>query len=129
MEHEKFITWLKQHAELEIVKSPATAAQRAPSEPAEIWRNGQSFVVSKDYNPTVNYKIKKLKPKTQRCEDCNLIVEDRVVIRKTYSFPETYWRTNCQNCRRTKNPETGEFDIDFDSVGAFFNSYLLNRDK
>jgi hypothetical protein len=129
MDKDQYLQRLKEIAEVKRVKEPTTSAFRMPDEPESIFRNGEEIVISKKENPTQAYQITRLKPIIKPCEDCGLVVENRIVSHKIYSFPHAHWRTNCENCRRTKNPETGKFDVDFKNSQSVFISFFSNRNK
>ena len=128
MEQEEFIKFLQQHAEL-TVKRVAGVPSRQPTEPETVYRNGYEFVVDKTNNPTQQLEIKRLKHRPRVCEDCRLVVENRVVSKKVYQYPERHWRESCQPCGRTRNPLTGEFDVETEKSQPVFITFFLNRDK
>lgn len=129
MNNEEFLQRLKEIAYVKPIREATGPAIRMPTEPEPVFRNGKEFLISKDNNPTQAYQVTRLKPITKPCEDCGLVVENRVVSHKIYSFPHAHWRTNCENCRRTKNPETGKFDVDFKQSQSVFISFFSNRNK
>ena len=129
MEQDKFIKHLEQLAVVVAAKIPRTGARRENPEPKVIFRQGQEVCLDTKTNPTLGVKIKKIIPIIKSCEDCGLKVENRMVTKRLYTFPHNHWRTNCENCRKTRNPETGEFDVDTDRSQSVFIGYFNRQDK
>lgn len=129
MEHEKFIKFLQEHAELEQVRAPITSQHREPNEPETVWRLGQEVSITKNSNPTQSVKIKRLKPQAKMCEDCGKICEDRVIYRKLYTDPVKHWRETCNGCQLTRNPTTKQFSISNSIVNHYFQQILQKRNK
>lgn len=130
MEHEKFIEFLKQHAELDTIRVAANAGVRERAEPEEIFRQGQVFSITRKTNPTYGIKIKKLKHETKSCEDCGKACVDRRVWRRIVMNPQpSHWRETCSSCNLTRHPTTGEYSVSNAKVFSVFYEYLNNRDK
>ena len=130
MEHEKFIEFLKQHAELDTVRVAANAGVREATAPEEIFRQGQVFAITRKNNPTFNIKIKKLKHEAKSCEDCGKMCLDRKIWRRIVGNPvHPHWRETCSSCNLTKHPETGTYSVSNAKVFAVFYEHLNNRDK
>lgn len=129
MEQDKFIAKLQELADLAVAKIPRTGSRRESEEPNVVFRQGQELALDTKNNPTLNVKIKRLKPMVKPCEDCGLKVDNRVVSKKLYTFPKNHWRTQCENCRRVRNPESGQFDVEADRSQPVFISYFNKQDK
>ncbi len=130
MEHDKFIKFLKQHAELDTVRVAATGAIRESKEPNEVFRNGHTFSITRKNNPTQGVKIKKLKHEYKSCEDCGKICQDRRVWKRIVLNPvEPHWRETCSSCNLTRHPETKDFSVSNANVFSIFNEYLNKRNK
>lgn len=130
MEHEKFIKFLQEHAELEKVRVAANAGIREATEPEELFRQGHTFAITRKDNPTQSVKIKKLKHAHRACEDCGKICQDRRVWRRIVMNPQpSHWRETCSACNLSRHPETGEFVVSNANVFTIFYDYLNKRDK
>lgn len=129
MEHNKFIQQLSEFAEITAIKIPAGPKIRQPKESQAVYRQGQEIAIDPKANPTQGVKIKRVKHQPKACEDCHLIVENRVVQKKIYEYPLRHWRENCSTCSKTRHPETGLFDIDTERSQSYFIAYLWNKNK
>ena len=129
MEQDKFITRLQELADITSARPPIGPKIRKPNGQERVFRNGQEIPIDPKDNQTWGVKVKKLKPIVKDCEDCGLRVENRTVNKKFYTFPQAHWRTNCGNCRRTLNPETGVFDVETEKSQPVFVSYFLKQNK
>jgi len=129
MDPKLFQERLAELAELKPIKPATTAATRAPVEPEEIIRHGQVFTVSKKDNPSWLYQVKKLKTEAKQCEHCDRVVKDQTIAIRFLGYPEPHRRETCSVCRKTKNPETGAFDLLDMQANNFFTSYFRKRNK
>jgi hypothetical protein len=129
MEQEQFIKILEQYEELTVKRVAGAPNRRESTEPETIYRNGYEFEVSKGNNPTHQLEIKQLKHQPRVCEDCRLVVENRVVSKRVHQYPQRHWRESCEPCHKTLNPETGQFDIDTDKSQSVFTSYFNKQNK
>lgn len=129
MEQDKFIQRLQELAEITAIKIPIGPKYRQSKDGEVVYRQGQEIRLDPKANPTMGVKIKKLKPQVKKCEDCSLSLSNRVVTKKLYTFPRDHWRTNCEGCGRTRNPETGLFDIDTERSQSVFISFFNRGDK
>jgi hypothetical protein len=110
MDPKLFRQRLEELAELKVVKEPRTADRREAEDADSIWRDGKEYVINPKDNPTLNIAIARIKPMIKACEDCGLMVEDRLVHVKIYDNPYPHWRKNCISCKMTEHPLTGCFD-------------------
>jgi PHP family Zn ribbon phosphoesterase len=80
------------------------------------------------HNPTIPYKLEKIKPKSQACVlGCGNIVENQVVERRLALTPQKHWRTRCQNCTRYVHPTGNGFIEDSHQIASEYIKYF--RDK
>jgi hypothetical protein len=108
MDNEEFLSRLTELAELQVIKV-AGPAQRKPDEHLIVWRNGQEYEIDDKANPTLYYRIKKIKNNVRKCEDCGRRVKERIVTKKLLSFPVVHWRQSCNTCKMYQHPETGDY--------------------
>lgn len=127
MDHKDFINKLSEYAELKAIRPPITCSVRQAPEPDTVFRGGQEWLIDTKENPTLNIGIKRLKSQPRACEDCGLVVKDRVVTQTVYLFPKKHWRIACSGCRKVKNPETGDFDIEARRAQNHFTSILKEK--
>lgn len=55
--------------------------------------------------------VKKILHETKPCEDCGLLVENRIVDIKRNVRPHPHWKRTCKNCKMNYNPESGKYDL------------------
>jgi hypothetical protein len=110
MDSKEFKQRLEEFAELEIIKARALP-QRSPEETVTVWRNGEQVAIEDDNNPTLMYRVKKLKQDKTACVDCGKLVVNRVVVKKLLTFPIRHWRNHCNHCNSTQDPRTGEYKL------------------
>ena len=108
MDNEEFLRRLNELAELKVIKV-AGPAQRKPDEHLIVWRNGQEYEIDDKANPTLYYRIKKIKDELRKCEDCGKKVKNRTISKKLYAFPVKHWRKLCNNCNMVQHPDTGKY--------------------
>ena len=102
---------LEQFALLKQITAAKSAGIREPEEATTVFRNSEEIEIDIDANPTINWRIDKLKPVTQVCSDCHLVVEDRVIHIKLYDSPEVHWRRCCTNCNLVQNPYNQKYEL------------------
>jgi hypothetical protein len=129
MEEKEFIKRLESIAEIRRVKPPTHSGIRASEVPNEIFRNGQTFVIDKNNNNTLNWQVKLIKQCPKACEDCGKQVINRRIWRRVFNTPDRHWRTTCSGCNLTQHPVTGEYAVANSSVTAVFREWLNNKDK
>ena len=127
MNNEIFLKQLQELAVLELVSVPRTGGLREADEPEEILRNGQLFSIDLKNNPTLNLRVKALKTQPQKCSDCDRVVQDRKIHQTVYAYPFPHWRKNCGHCKKTQDPETGEFSVPTTSAQAYFTNILKKK--
>jgi len=52
-----------------------------------------------------------LKHEPKQCDDCERTVTDRRTAIKLYETPYPHWRNVCLNCKKIKNPDSGEYNL------------------
>lgn len=127
MDNEIFLKQLQELAELELVGVPRTGGLREADEPEEILRNGQLFSIDLKNNPTLNLRVKALKTQPQKCSDCDRTVVGRKVNHSLYSYPKPHWRKNCNICKKTQEPETGEFSVPTNAAQIYFLNLMRKK--
>lgn len=129
MEHEKFIKFLQEHAELERVRVAANANLRPPKTDNVIWRQGQPIAITKKQNPTQHLRIKKIKHAHRACEDCGKICQDRRTSYRIVFTPKAHWRETCHECHLTRCPYSDKFVLGAGNVNAVFRAFIIEQDK
>jgi len=127
MDNEIFLKQLQELAVVELVSVPRTGGLREANEPEEILRNGQIYSIDLKNNPTLNLRVKALKTQAQQCSDCDRIVQNRKIHQTVYSYPFPHWRKNCGHCKKTQDPDTGQFTIPTTSASAYFSGILKKK--
>lgn len=123
MDHKEFIEKLQELAELEVVKEPSPA-KRKLEDVIAVWRNGSEHIIEDKENPTLAYKIKKIKYESVKCSDCNKKIKNRVVTTKRLTYPIIHWRNHCNNCNKAQDPRTGEYHLVGGAVQTVWNGWL-----
>lgn len=128
MKNEDFLNKLSDLADVKPINPPSTPSRREADEPNEILRDGKTFWVDKNTNPTWAYEIKKLK-QPQSCSDCGKKnARGRVVNIRLCEYPKPHWSKSCNICKQHYNPLTGEFDCTVHQASNNWVSYF-KRDK
>lgn len=128
MKQDDFLNNLSALAEIKPIKPPATPSRRELDEPNLILRDGLTFTVDKNSNPTWAYEIKKIKQSVP-CPDCGKKnARGRVVNIRRCEYPEPHWSKSCNICKNHWNPLTGEFDCTVHQASNNWVSYF-KRDK
>jgi hypothetical protein len=129
MDNEIFLHRLQQLVTIKPVKAARDPGIRPPEGSNTIFRNGTTFEIDKDSNSTLNWAVKSVNQTLRPCDDCGQTVNDRRINVRVVTFPERHWRRTCNHCRKTWNPETGQYDLTNASAQNFFVSWLKRRDK
>jgi hypothetical protein len=95
--------------------------------PPEIFERLE-FKKSKDEEASYPELIR-IRPISLPCEDCGEIVEDRRTTTSVRQTPLPHTRTSCSICKRFKNPETGEFDLERNELDAIYYQKKLKKHK
>ena len=123
MDNEEFLRRLNELAELQVIKV-ASPAKRKPEDEVIVWRNGQAIEIDDTDNPTLYYKIKKLKSDVRKCDDCSKKVKNRTVTKKLYAYPVKHWRKLCNNCNMFEHPDSGKYCLVGASTQNVYIQYL-----
>ena len=128
MDPKKFREQLEKFGKIKAVKVPRTAARREAEDEDSIWRNGEQFLIDPKNNHTLGVMLEKVYPIVKACEDCNQVVENRMIEHKKYDFPFPHWRSNCVTCGLSQNPVTKEYEIERRNASHGFKQALLDSD-
>jgi len=82
-----------------------------------------------DLNESRNLRIKAVKPIAQSCPDCHLPCKDRKIQWFRITAPINIWREHCTACKRSRNPETGDFDLLPCRFTAVATKYVRSKEK
>ena len=56
------------------------------------------------------------------CEDCGLLVTNRVLHTRLNRVPFTHYKQQCSICKKYENPETGAYDCDVSQLTAYYRN-------
>ena len=132
MDKNKFKELLEQVAEVETVVPRFTKSQVDLDEEdlAVVKTNGQWVKLDLDHNPTLGFKMIKLKDQLRPCAlSCGDVVMNQVVEKRHYKHPEPHWRTYCKACNKYLSPDAKEFIAGGFAVNYAFEKYLKKRGK
>lgn len=110
--------------------------KRKPKKIIKIIENelGEEEVIEEiidDYNPTLPFIVRELKPINKICElGCGNIVTNQIIHKKYYQIPRPHWRTSCKNCQSTIGPD-GKTLIkgSANTQNAYFKYFNSEQDK
>jgi hypothetical protein len=129
----EFYAWLSTVAEIEqpVPKKDPNIKQYDTDEYFEIEIDDEVVILNNRSNPTLQPKIKRLKPKTKMCElGCGELIADQVIEKRFCFSPERHWRTRCQNCGKYVNPSGGELVDGGHRIAVVYSKYFNSlRDK
>lgn len=75
-------------------------------------------------------EITKIKPIASVCDDCGLVVENRIKhFKKAQNRFGTQWRESCYTCKKHKNPNTGKFDMTGTEGIQIWKEYLIKNSQ
>lgn len=100
----------------------------------EVLVGHQWIEINKETNPTLGFKLVKLKDKFKACElGCGEIVSNQVIESKVCTTPVPHWRTKCTNCDCFVSPDGKEFIKGGHAIQAayskHFNALGVVRDR
>ena len=103
--------FLETVGEVEDTNPVSSSTIRVDPNSSEVVKyNGEWVEIKAKDNPTLGFKFVKLKPISRICElGCGKVVEDQIVERKHYAWPEPHWRTSCKSCKCTVSPDGQSF--------------------
>lgn len=61
-------------------------------------------------NATLGPRIIRIKNQMRACEDCDKIIDGRVVTKRRLDYPVMHWREKC-SCGLHRDPNTGQFTL------------------
>jgi len=62
--------------------------------------------ITKDINPTLGFKLLKLKDQFRSCElACGEVIANQVIEKRLVFTPEKHWRTRCATCGKFVSPD------------------------
>jgi hypothetical protein len=140
MEHKIFLQRLSELAEWELTKTGPNGCATKPrkkkvevvTEDIEELLEGSEEQESEELakrNQLLSPRITKIKHQPKLCEDCNEVVEDRIVTKRVVTYPVIHWREKC-NCGIHKNPNTGEFNLtNNQELQDAFRKYLISKEQ
>lgn len=92
--------------------------------------NGQWVKLDLNHNPTLGFKMVKLKDVLRPCDlSCGDVVPNQVVEKKFYKHPYPHWRTYCKACSKYVSPDGKEFISGNFTVTNAFENYYRKRNK
>ena len=94
-------------AEIKELKPATSPTMRLDDTHQNDVRVGDEWVhINKDANPTLGFKIVKLKDKTRPCSlGCGLEVTNQLVESRIATHPYKHWRTRCDTCKKYVSPD------------------------
>lgn len=97
-----------------VRQDPVSEDDQVPEDDSNlVWYHDQWVDLNLENNPTLGFKLVKLKPIERLCElnhvGCTDIVADQKIEKKFYRNPINHWRTRCVNCNRFIAPEGNGF--------------------
>jgi hypothetical protein len=139
MEHKIFLQKLSEIVEWELVKTGPNGCAKKPRKKKEVAVtedveedideiDGLTVEQIEQRNQMLSPRITRFKNQSKLCEDCNEVVEGRLVTRRVVAYPIPHWREKC-NCGIHKNPNTGEFNLtDNQELQDAFRKYLISKE-
>ena len=131
MDKNEFRNFLEQLGEVREAKPKILATMPVDENADGIVRHGDKWVkVSKNENPTLGFEFVKIKPIIKECVlGCGEMVENQLVERKLYEYPDKHWRTSCKNCKCTVGPDGKTFVKGTSNIqNAFYRWYLKRKE-
>lgn len=138
MDEKQFLEKLSEVAHWERPKVSAADPRRPKrgrrsAEEVE-WEENEEEMLGEDLivgpNDTVPPVLTKIKPLAKLCEDCGILTENRRVEIRLCGFPQDHFRHHCKNCKLTKSPITGRFELtQGPELQNTFKKYWYNRLK
>jgi hypothetical protein len=123
---------IAQVAEIKELK-PVTAAHiRLDETHVNDVKVGDSWTtITKDVNPTLGFKLLKLKEQFRACElGCGEVIANQVIEKRLVFTPEKHWRTRCATCGKFVSPDgTGFVSGGANIQGAYAKYYWQLKQK
>lgn len=117
---------VQQVAEIQDLSPKKDPNIRLDDHAEELVRHDNTWIeLNSKTNPTLGFKLVKLKEKHRLCElDCGDLVANQVVERRLAFTPEKHWRTRCQNCAKFVSPDGVGFIEGGHAVAAAYTRYF-----
>lgn len=130
MDNKEFRQFIESVAEIKELRPTKTPNLRqSDDEPNEVKLNGQWAMIHFHNNPTLGFKFVKLKDRWAACElGCGDIINNQLIEKKQYTYPQPHWRTSCKNCGCTVSPDGKGFISGANTVQTAFYKWFL-KDK
>lgn len=97
--------------ELAVIKDTKPTGKPKMIKEVHLDEDGEEYIVmvpEEQYNPTMPFKLEKVKTRTEACAmGCGKIVDNQVIEKRLALTPQRHWRTRCQSCGYYLHP-TGE---------------------
>ena len=125
MDKRKFREFIESVAEIKVVTPTKDQYGSADG----IYMQGDVEVeITQDDNPTLGFKLIKVKPISKLCEmGCGLIVDNQKIECRLSEYPKPHWKTKCSNCGKYLAPNGVDLLEDANKAQAAFLWHL--RDK
>lgn len=107
MDKQKLIELIKQVAVIKELKPVTIPSMRLDDSHQNDVRVGDDWVhINKEENPTLGFKVIKLKDVHRSCElGCGDIVANQVIEKRLATHPQRHWRTRCRSCDCFVSPD------------------------
>jgi hypothetical protein len=132
MDKNKFKQLLEQVAEVETLTPKFTKSQAGLDEDelAVVNFDGEWVRLDMDYNPTLGFKMIKLKDKLRPCDlSCGDVVPNQIIEKRHYKHPYSHWRTYCKTCAKYVSPDGKSFISGGFAINYAFENYHKKQDK
>lgn len=111
MDKNKFKEFLESVGEVKAIKPTKTQSVRQSDEDEieEVKYDGRMISIGFEDNPTLGFKLVKLKENIRACElGCGQIVADQKIEKRFATSPLPHWKTRCGNCGFYLSPDGKE---------------------
>lgn len=131
MDKKKFKEFLTSVAEVAEVKPTKNPSIRQSDDFDDLVRFENNMInISFEDNPTLGFKLVKLKENIKPCElGCGDIVTDQKIEKRLSITPRPHWKTKCMNCGCYVSPDKKGFIHGSVAAQAAFNAFLNKGDK
>ncbi|CAB4154445.1 hypothetical protein UFOVP647_2 [uncultured Caudovirales phage] len=132
MNQNEFKQRIKEIAEIKELK-PATSPNIRLDETDEndVRIGNQWTTINKEVNPTLGFKLLKLKDQYRACDlGCGEVIANQVIERRLTFSPQKHWRTRCATCSRFVSPDgTGFINGGANIQNAYIKFYAEKKRK
>jgi hypothetical protein len=129
MDKNEFKKFLESVGEVEDLTPKKDPNIRLDDNVEDTVRYGNAWVeLTSKINPTLGFKLKRLKPKEKLCElGCGDIIPNQVIERRCHFSPELHWRTKCLACNCYVSPDGEGFIDDPKGITVAYAAYFKNK--